>query len=195
MTGRCLTTLSYIKYGLFQSLRDLRFIWRYQSINFKLMKYQKIKNLMFFAILSGLLHISADKAPENTYESVLTFNDQEIRLSGKATFSNAPGMRSFYFEESESVRCSIHVLRLRDDDILKTGTYPVGTDDEPRAGAVCGVHLNEDSRERVSSRSGEFVIDEIAGHHVSGTFDIRLKGDRTGTEYHLSGTFVAQSSI
>ena len=149
---------------------------------------------MLIVILTGFLQISEAKDPVSSFDLVLTYNEQEVHLQGNVTFSNSPGMRSFYFEDTNSIRCSIHVIRLG-DDILTAGTYPIGTDDEPRAGVVCGIPHDGDSKERAASRSGKFVIDELEGNQVSGRFEARLIGGRTGIEYHITGKFVALPHI
>lgn len=161
--------------------------------------------LTAISMISGFSGNTTDNKPDNVFEATLIYDEDNIQFSGTSTYSSMPGMMSFYLEDSEPVTCSIHILKLSEEG-LKKGKYIANTEEEPRAGVVCGVPYSDEqdegndsdeaiSKERVSSISGGVIIEEVSQIYVSGSFDVTLNGNKSGKEYRLSGKFTSYSKM
>jgi len=126
----------------------------------------------------------------NVYEAKLKFAEEEVSLSGRSTFTTMPHMYTFYLEESESIQCALHVLRLKEEG-LQRRTYKAQPDESPGSAVVCGVPYDEESKERLASVNGEVTIIDFSRRHISGSYDLELVGDKSGKTFTLSGTFVS----
>lgn len=161
--------------------------------------------LTAIAMLSGFSGTITDNTPDNVFEATLMYDEDNVQFSGTSTYSSMPGMISFYLEDSEPVTCSIHILKLTEEG-LKKGKYIAANVEEPRAGVVCGVPYSDEDeedntsdedivKERVSSTSGEVIIEEVSQIYVSGSFDVKLNGNKSGKEYRLTGKFTSHTKM
>ncbi len=127
---------------------------------------------------------------DNVYEAKLKFEDSEVLLTGRSTFTTMPFMYTFYLEESESIQCALHVLRLEEEG-LQRRTYKARPDESPGSAVVCGVPYDDESKERLASVDGEVTIEDYSRRHISGSYNLELVGDKSGKKFRLSGTFVS----
>lgn len=73
------------------------------------------------------------------------------------------------------------------------GTYDVEKTEEVRTAIVC-ILDNADPRERMVSQSGKFTITHLTDNHITGHFDMILKGPLSEKEFRLTGEVTSENT-
>lgn len=139
-------------------------------------------------IIFCMVSISMAQESNNLYEAEIKYNDSIISLDGKATYVKYPLMYSFYLEESNAIKCGLHIKYQKGN--IKEGAYTVDSGENNYASVTC-VRKDDEINERMVSTAGEFVIDVVKEGKISGSYNFEMLGGITNTVYTLKGQMIS----
>lgn len=154
-----------------------------------LYKYLYTIIVCLIIIIFCIISISMTQESDNVYEAEIIYDDNIISLVGKATYVKYPLMYSFYFEESNSIKCGLHI-KYKEGNI-EEGVYSVNSEENNYVNVTC-VRKDDKINERIVSTAGEFVVNVVKEDKVSGYYDVEMLGSITNTVYILKGQMLSE---
>ena len=157
---------------------------------------QSIIMLFFVAVflpavsLNALAGTPSENKTGNTFQLTIQSDTDTFVLSGRSDFMATPSSYSINLIEDEG-RCVIHMLNFRTPP--GPGTYEVEKTEEVRTAIVC-ILDNADPRERMVSKSGTFTITHLTNRHLTGHFDMIMKGPLSEKEFRLTGEVTSENT-
>jgi hypothetical protein len=122
--------------------------------------------------------------PGFPFHITLETEDEPIILEGSSELMMTPSSYSIMMGQDDEGRCVIHMLNFK--TAPGPGTYDVEDTEEVRTAIIC-VFETMEPRERLASYSGSFTITEIEKSHITGHFDMMVRGPVSGKEFRLHG--------
>jgi hypothetical protein len=145
--------------------------------------------ILAILLLTGVSILSASgRQPLQTnsdfpFQIAIHSGNEIYNLNGEAEIMVTPSSYSIQMIEDKG-RCVIHMLNFTTPP--GPGIYKVGDDTTVKTAMVCLVEGAE-PQERLVSHSGTFTITELNDLHISGHFNMILKGPISGKDFHFSG--------